>query len=264
MSNLRRRYLTWLETRDGIAPSCPASGIRVVPAPADGFALRAWHEGRGVLLCVRDSWLDAARRAVAQLTPSELFSPFGTYELARFTLPDEVGVWGPTWCYAGDATTLDPEADFRVQPLGKAEQDTLDPQRFWHSMPKGECASFGVLEDDRVVAHSVAWARGGDTWEVGLDVLPGAKAKGLGRAVFETAERWILEQDGLVIATTAPWNVPSARVIRRCGLRFVLAELRDLPCPMRVPPQTLGAPLPGCELQNYYPDWAQNTAITHV
>jgi len=30
---------------------------------------------------------------------SRLVSHFGTYELARFTLPDGLGVWGPTWCH---------------------------------------------------------------------------------------------------------------------------------------------------------------------
>jgi RimJ/RimL family protein N-acetyltransferase len=128
-------------------------------------------------------------------------------------------------------------------------------------VPTDTCGSFGIFEDGRLVAHSVAWPRGDEAWEIGLDAVLDAKGKGLGRAVFDAASQWILDHDGLVIATTAPWNVPSVRTLRRCGLRYVIAELRDLPAPMRVPPQTLGAPLPGAELENYYPDWAQNRNI---
>jgi GNAT superfamily N-acetyltransferase len=258
MSNPRRRFLAWLEARDGIPPTCPATGIKVEQAPADRFALRAWHDDRGVLLCVKEEWLTPARRVASQLNPTELFSPFGTYELARFTLPDGLGVWGPTWCYIGDASTLDPATDERVRALTGAERADVDPVHFWHSAPTPDAASFGVFESGRLVAHSVAWPRGDEVWEIGLDALPDAKSKGLGKAVFDAASRWILAHNGLVIATTAPWNVPSVRTLRRCGLRHVLSELRDMPAPMRVPPQTLGAPLPGAELRNYYPDWAQN------
>ena len=261
MSSPRRQLLAWIEASTGILPAPPVSGVRVEPAPPGRFALRAWHDGRGALLCVREEWLAPARRVAAQLAPTELFSPFGAYELARFTLPEGAGVWGPSWYYAGNAETLSPTADDRVRPLGEEEQRALDANRFWHSIPKDESPSFGVFHSGRLVAHAVAWPRGSAVWEIGLDVLPEANGTGLGRAVFDAACRWILDRGALVVATTAPWNVPSVRTLRRCGLRFVLAELRDLPAPTRVPPQTLGAPLPGAELRDYYPPWARNAAI---
>jgi RimJ/RimL family protein N-acetyltransferase len=261
MSNPRRRFLAWLEGRDGVSVACPSSGIKVEIAPVGRFALRAWHDGRGVQLCVKEEWLPKAKHLASLLDPTELFSPFGTYELARFTLPDGVGVWGPTWCYAGDASTLDPNQDERVRLLAETEREDVDTVHFWHSVPTADSPSFGVFEEGRLVAHSVAWSRGDEAWEIGLDTLPDAKGRGLGKAVFDAASRWIVDHNGLVIATTAPWNVPSVRTLRRCGLRHVLSELRDMPAPMRVPPQTLGAPLPGAELRNYYPDWAQNQGI---
>jgi GNAT superfamily N-acetyltransferase len=261
MSALRRRVYDWLETRDGLAPACPPSGIRVVPLQTANPALRAWYDGRGALLGVKRDWLAAAERLADEIGPVELFSAFGTYELARFTLADGLGVWGPTWYYAGDAKTLTPATDPRVRRVAPEEVTQIDRAKFWHSVPDASSPAFGVFEGDNLVALSVAWQRAEEVWEIGLDALPEATGRGLGRAVFSAAARWILDRDGLVVATTAPWNVPSVRTLRRCGMHLVVSELRDAPAPMRVPPQTLGSPMPGCELRNYYPDWAQNHAI---
>lgn len=88
-----------------------------------------------------------------------------------------------------------------------------------------------------------------------MEVEPNAKSKGLGTAVISAAENWVLENGGIPLATAAGWNVPSGRCLRRVGMKYTYSAMLGWAGDFIVPPQPLGAPLPG------YPNWATNTDI---
>ena len=91
--------------------------------------------------------------------------------------------------------------------------------------------------------------------------MPTAKGRGLGRAVVSAAGQWILSHNRLIYATTAAWNVPSARLLRSVGLKHVASIMTGIAGPFRIPPQPLGYPRQGTQIYNYYPDWAMNKEI---
>ncbi|MBM3498185.1 MAG: GNAT family N-acetyltransferase [Armatimonadetes bacterium] len=259
---MREAFARWFEGCLGASLDLARDdAVPVIACERDAPPLWAVNMGGRTLVTVRPDWLDAVRTVVERLTFEELFSLFGAVELSRVTLREGWGVWGPAWYYAADAAAFLGRADARVARLSGEEVGQIDHDLFWHCPPDPQGVFFGVYEAGRLAALAEVHRNEGEAWEIGVDVAPEAKGSGLGRAVVGTAGRFILEHRRLVMATTAPWNVPSARTMRSLGMRHVLSDLRALPGPFQVPPQMLGSPLPGAELRQYYPTWAMNRDI---
>ena len=233
----------------------------VTSAKREGEARPLWAlriGDRGVV-SARERWVEPLQALVDDLVPEELFSIFGAYEMARITLPDGIGIWGPSWYYAGDERTFDPPDDDRPVKLTQDQLlATVDFDIFWHCPQHQALMGFAILEGDRVTALATVYPAFEKVWEIGMEVAPHAKGRGLGRAVLGAAGRWILENGRLVMASTAPWNVPSARTLRSVGLQYVMTDMGTTTDRFLLPPQPLGQPYPGVELYNYYPGWTMN------
>jgi len=265
MADLRdfEAFGPWLEARLGVALECARADCVPVTAREGPCAQPLWavRFGERALVVTQAEWVERVRPIVDPLTADELFSVFGAYELSRVTLPEGYGIWGPSWFYVADERSFTGGPDARTVRLSPEQMGGVDTEVFWHCASGEGVVGFGIYEGDRLVALATVRPDERAVWEVGIDVAPDVKTRGLGRAVFGAAGRWILEQGRLVLGTTAPWNIPSARTMRSLGLRMVLSSLISIKGPMLVPPQPLGSPLPGVELRQYYPDWAMNRDI---
>ncbi|MBM3471640.1 MAG: hypothetical protein FJX75_00025 [Armatimonadetes bacterium] len=265
MADLRdfEAFGPWLEARLGVALECARADCVPVIAREGPRAHPLWavRVGERALVVTQADWVERVRPIVDRMTPEELFSVFGAYELSRVTLPEGYGIWGPSWFYVADGANFSAERDERTVRLNPEQMAAVDARVFWHCASGEGVVGFGIYEGDRLVALATVRPDEGAVWEVGIDVAPDVKTRGLGRAVLGAAGLWILEQGRLVLGTTAPWNIPSARTMRSLGLRMVLSSLISIKGPMLVPPQPLGSPLPGVELRQYYPDWAMNRDI---
>ena len=254
----------WVEARLGVSLEAlgdPAPVLASQACSADSPLWAVKVAGRAVVT-VHTTCVAALRPVVGGLALDELFSVFGAYELSRVTLPHGFGVWGPTLYNAADESCFRPAGDERPVQLSAAELATsVDFDLFWHCPRGRENTGFGIFEADRLVALATVWPEFDRLWDVGLDVVPDARGRGLGAAVLSAAGRWILGQGAVMVASVAPWNVPSARVQRALGMQHLFTDMRGMPGPMRVPPQPLGTPLPGARLVNYLPDWAANKEI---
>ena len=252
----------WIEERLGV----PVSEMRrdstpVVPLGAGAHdPLRALKIGDRTIVACRDEWVDGLQEIVGDLDPDVLFSMFGAYELARVTLRDGVGVWGPSWYLFADEEAWRPLKDDRVVMLEPPQLQDVDYRFNWHCRPDS-LAGFAVYDGDRLIALATVWDDGEPMWEIGMDVVQDAKLRGLGRAVVGTAARWILDNGRMAVASTAQFNVPSARTLRAVGLRHVMTSLHGTEGAMNLAPQPLGAPYPGAETHNLYPKWAMNHDI---
>ena len=223
------------------------------------WALRSGNRG---LVSVQEQWVEPLQAVVNGLALDELFSIFGAYELSKITLSDGVALWGPSMYYFGDERTLRPSLEagavqFEVEELRRS----IDCEIFWHCSLDEALTGFGVVEEGEIVALAVVVPTFEQIWEIGMEVAPRAKGRGLGRAVVGAAGRWIVQNERLVMATVAPWNVPSTRTLRSVGLNYVLMSMDTLAGHFHVPPQPLGHPRPGEALYNHYPNWAMNQDI---
>jgi len=255
----------WMEQRLGVPLSAlGGEPVPVVEAGGDGDGaptLRAVKVGeRGIVVASR-LWADRLRPVVSNLHADLLFSVFGAFEMSRVTLPDGVGVWGPSWYLFADREAWRPVQDTRVVHLSPLDMARVDREMFWHCFPRETLAGFAIFERGELAALAAVRDEGEPVWEIGMDVVPAAKGRGLGRAVVSAAGDWILEKRRLVLATVAAFNVPSARTLRSVGLRYLFSEMSGVKGHFRVPPQSLGSPFPGAEVFNYYPDWAMNHNI---
>jgi len=234
------------------------------PADAGGPPLAAIRLDRGSLVSARNDWLEALRPVVTKMHPDMLFSTRGAYELARVTQPDGHSAWGPVFFYFGDASTWNDPKDPGVVRLGPDDLAEVDFARFWHCYFGEAHDGYGVIEDGELVALAAVIHHDEGVEEIGMDVMPEARGRGVGRAVVGAAGSAIIERGNLVLATTSPWNIPSARTLRSAGLRFSYSQMMsfdgfDGAFPM--PAQPLGRPYPGARMVNYYPAWAMNQDV---
>ena len=218
------------------------------PSEFNGLPLAAIRLDRGALVSARNEWLEKLRPVVTNMHADMLFSTFGAYELARVTQPDGSSAWGPVFFFFGDAATWNDPADPRVVRLGDDDLAEVDYKRFWHCYDGEAHEGYGVIEDGILVALAGVIQYGDGVEEIGMDVMPEARGHGLGRATVGAAGTAIIERGNLALATTSPWNVPSARTLRSAGLRYSYTQMIsfdsfDGAFPM--PAQPLGRPYPG-------------------
>ena len=234
------------------------------PPEFDGLPLAAIRLDRGSLVSARNDWLEALRPVVTNMHPDLLFSTFGAYELARVTQPDGESAWGPVFFFFGDASTWNDPADPRVVQLSQDDLAAVDYKRFWHCHYGEAHDGYGMIQDGELVALAAVLHHAEGVEEIGMDVMPEARGRGVGRAVVGAAGTAIIERGNLALATTSPWNVPSARTLRAAGLRYSYTQMMsfgafDGAFPM--PAQPLGRPYPGARMVNYYPHWAMNKGV---
>ncbi len=264
---LFERLEPWIEGYLG----APLSALGGPPAPVavreeahGGDPLTALRLGERAAVVVTDpEWPAKLRPVVARTHPDMLFSAFGCYELTRALSEEGISVWGPNWHLFGDEAAVMAAAgpvEDAVEAVPPEELARVDFDLFWHCRLRS-VAAFGVHEDGELAALATVVDRGGPVLEIGMEVAPGAKGRGLGRAVVAAAARWIVESGSVALATVAGFNVPSARTLRSVGLEYIFMDLEGKRGPVMVPPQTLGAPHPGAKLYDYYPGWAMNQDI---
>jgi GNAT superfamily N-acetyltransferase len=238
--------------------------VAVLERPEGSAGLPFWAVqcGRRSVVVCRPEWIQQLGPIVESLGPEQLFSTFGTYEIATVTLPDGVGIWGPSWYLFTDTADRKSGENRSVSMLCAGDLDGVDPEIFWHSVFDGAVCHFGVREAGRIVALAGVKDVGDPVLEIGLDVARDAQGSGLGKAVVSAAIEWIVDKQGkIACATTAPFNVPSVRTLRAAGLRFGFSALLATPDRFILPPQPLGLPYPEAQIYNYYPEWAMNPDI---
>lgn len=261
---LIQKTLPWIEKTIGASFESFGYGeATVVPHPPDYEGVPLWgcKIGEQAVIACREDWVESLRPIVRGQSLDMLFSTLGTYDLSKITLPENVGVWGVSWFMFADESTLRPVERRDVTYLTSDEMRGLDKDVYWHSFPGNAVAGFAIKEADKIVALAGVRENGEGALDVGMDVLANARGAGLGRAVVSAAGRWILDQGKLVMASTAPFNVPSARTLRSAGLQHVFTAMLGRPGVLKVPPQPLGLPYAGADVYNLYPDWAMNKDI---
>ena len=182
----------WLDHQLGIsinsADADPVSVYSTPPRQQDQYGLWAVRVGEKGVITTRSEWLNPLKRSIADLSVDQLFSIFGAYELSRITLSDRIGVWGPSWVLVGDSGSFQPLNDERPVQLEADEiAQHADPDLFWHCFPDQPMAGFAIFEAGQLVALASVSPVSDDMWEIGMDVIPEAKERGLGRVVVSAS-----------------------------------------------------------------------------
>ena len=150
--NLQETITGWTEQLIGVPMSAlndhPMPVLTPDREPRRGHPLVIIRCGNGSALVASQDLCDAVRPMMPNLHADLVFSPFGTYELARATLPLGITIWGPSFYLFGDRNTVRPANDERVVKIGATELAEVDFSIFWHCH-QNALAGFAVYEGDR-------------------------------------------------------------------------------------------------------------------
>lgn len=255
----------WLEAQVGFTlPEASDVALPIVKpslASESTFPLMAIRAAGLVACATTPQLFEGVRSVFETLHPDQLFSVLGMYELSRASLPQGFAVWGPVPNYVADRASWRPRTNHRAIILPSEGLPGIDRTTFWHCNTGNPIAAFGIYDAARLVALATVTDHGHAIAEIGVDVAPDHKGRGLGRSVISAAGNWILDHNLTIHATVAFWNVPSSRTMLSLGLRYVFTSMHGRPGVFRVPPQSLGSPLPGTEVFDAYPRWAMNGSI---
>ena len=214
-----------------------------------------------VIIVAKEEWVSDLNELIKITDKDMLFSIYGTYELGRVTLPDGVNINGPSYYLFGDTEKCKLGLDSRVFMPSKEELAFVDKDIFWHCYLNNPVSAFAVEAEGKIAALATVTNRGGNVYEIGMEVERYAQGSGMGRAVVNGAAQWILEKGGTPCATVGSFNVPSARTLRSVGLTYYLTDMAGGTGDFAVPPQALGTPIKDIDIYNLYPDWAMNPKI---
>jgi len=214
-----------------------------------------------VVIFARKEWVSDLEDLIKLTDKDMLFSIYGTYELARITLPDKVNIMGPSYYLFGDKEKCKLDVDLRVFIPDTEELASVDKDIFWHCYLDSPVSAFAVQTHGEISALATVTDKGENVYEIGMEVERSAQGSGMGRAVVNGAVQWILERGGTPLATVGSFNVPSTRTLRSVGLTYYLTDMVGAFGDFVVPPQALGTPINDIDIHNFYPDWAMNPMI---
>ena len=163
----------WVESKLGI--SLPETGVVPIPVVAvdhsksDTHPLWAVRIADSVSVVARQSWVERLRPVVRNLPSDLMFSVFGAYELSRVTLPEGVGVWGPSWYLFADKDMWHSVDDDRPVRLSDEEMKSVDRKVFWHCFVDEPVAGFGVFQGNELIGLATVNEVGGSVMEIAMD-----------------------------------------------------------------------------------------------
>jgi RimJ/RimL family protein N-acetyltransferase len=248
------RVRGYLEGRAGVALSdAPTDGIAVCESPkrTDERGNRVVAQrvaGRnGVLVTVQPGRVDAIADAVRQMAPCEIFSPLGRAELCRaLGLSDEPPPQYYLYGYSYVLTRLDDlcpaQKTLTATPLrrGDIPPEQLEMRMSERRQPPAEdfiwafacyrdhptfrateLAQFGAQCASIAIA---IWADG-PVATFGVGTEESCRGQGFGLAAVSATTKWILEQGEVAVYGAYANNIPSLRIARRLGFRYLEQDM---------------------------------------
>lgn len=223
----------FFRTENVVTLSQDRPGRRAYLAAPHVFDLTSY--GGNVVACVREDLKDAALSYLADHPAAHCFetpalhvldgllAPFGlkTKFQAEYFLPDvtKMRVFGS----ACEIRVLQPP-DFAGLYLPEWKNALCSRRK------ERDMLCVGAYENNKAIALAGASADCGRMWQIGVDVLPGYRGRGLAEAVTSRLAAEVFER-GKVPFYCAAWsNIPSVRNALACGFYPAWVQLTAMPC----------------------------------
>ena len=209
-----------------VTPSQTANSLqRRFPQPEHSLAITAI--GFGVVVSATPRWMPWVTKLFQGVAPGDAFSPELLGEASMRVARDSYRLHGP---YLYSITS---DKDLRVRPtpdgysieIGDAELvRSLDPGHWPNALPpralrqdlNGTITAVALYRQ-AVVGVATAPEDSDLLWQIGLDVHPGHRGKGLGAALTSTVAAEVLRQGAVPYYGTTVENVASRRTAQSAG-----------------------------------------------
>ncbi|HEX5418144.1 MAG TPA: GNAT family N-acetyltransferase [Chloroflexota bacterium] len=218
-------------TREGtvVLPWEDRPGRRRFPLHADRPRLGLATMGIGAVVSCSADRLDWAREQLSQLGRDDLFSLPVLTRIAALVRPAGQYLSGPNLLHVGSSETLRPTSVPAGITIELVEQDRL-PSLYAHEgfrnalhyrfrAERPDVLAAVAIDAGRVVGIAGASADCDKLWQIGLDVRPEYRGRGIGKAVTARLAAAILARGKIPYYAAVPANLASRNVAVGVGFR---------------------------------------------
>ena len=203
-------------------------GARRVPLPEKFLAVVTM--GRGVVVSCSAGRLQWARANLKGFTPEALFCASAITRMQKYVARDHQTMFGPELRYICTQDTFQPYSlggEIEVNLIqGESLRQMYENDRFpnalghQHDPQRPRLLACSAKHDGVIVGLAAASADCDSMWQVGLDVLPGYRNRGIGSALVSRLTEALFNIGKLPYCqTTGMANISSRRIAVSLGYR---------------------------------------------
>jgi GNAT superfamily N-acetyltransferase len=195
--------------------------------PARGKPFQMITTGHGLVVSCHRDWLDQTRELAEPLDRFRFVAPANIAAIVALLQPAGYGLTGPQSSYGCSVDTLRDSAPPRGVALDTVSGPALEALRPLDAFPNALSARPDYLRPDmlavtaragrEVVACAAASADSDRLWQIGVDVLPPWRGRGIGRVVVGRLTQAILDAGKVPYYSHSVSNVPSAALATSLG-----------------------------------------------
>ena len=209
-------------------------GARRVPLP-DKF-LAVVTMGRGVVVSCSADRLRWARTNLKSFAPEALFYASAIARMEKYVARDHQTMFGPELRYICTQDTFQPYPLGGEIEVGLIQEESIKQlygnNRFPNALgrrydpQRPRLLACSAKHDGVIVGLAAASADSDSMWQVGLDVLPGYRNRGIGKALVSRLTEALFDIEKLPYCqTTGMSNISSRRIAISVGYRPAWVEI---------------------------------------
>lgn len=190
----------------------------------------------GVVVSCNEERVGWLRESLACLCRDDVFSAATIARLVQYVEPDGQSMSGPELkyvCTAADLRQLDPPDGIAIaihenREIARLYQHTGFPNALTYRLdtPRPDVLATVATWGEQVVGIAGASADSDALWQIGIDVLPSFRERGIGHALVSRLAREVFRAGRVPYYSTAPSNVPSLALAHSVGFWPAWTELR--------------------------------------
>lgn len=195
--------------------------------PARGKPFQMITTGHGLVVSCHDDWLDPTRELAESLDRLQFVAPANVAAIVAMLQPAGYGLTGPQTSYGCSVDTLRdsaPPPGVALDTVSGPAMEALRPlDTFRNALPplpnpeRPDMLAVTASAGGEIVACAAASADSDRLWQIGVDVLPSWRGRGIGRAVVGWLTRAILDAAKVPYYSHSVSNVPSAALATSLG-----------------------------------------------
>ena len=186
--------------------------------------------GSCVVAAVREDVKEAVESYLQKVPASHAFETPNLHELDRLLLPHGLKSRFMGACFLPDVNLLQPlPCDYEMKMLHQQDFAALYLPQWSNALCEDrkhlDVLGVGAFDGAEMVGFAACSADGVEMWQIGVDVLPGYRCRGIAAALTSRLALEILERDKVPFYSAAWCNVASTRNAVKCGFRPAWVEM---------------------------------------
>ena len=193
--------------------------------------------GSNVVACCAPELIPGVERFIASMpSPARCFETPGLYALNEFLAPYDARVCFMAEYFLPDVDRVlafRPDCAYDLRLLGPADFAPLYLPQWSNALglahPERDVLGVGAYDGDRLVGLAGCSADCDTMWQIGIDVLPEYRRRGIASALTNRLARECLEREIVPFYCAAWSNIRSVRNALRSGFKPAWAEITAKP-----------------------------------